>query len=50
MIRIRARKHSIAIESSMVEMAKQGMIALKMVALIIPRGAEEKAMLEEDLK
>ena len=32
------------------EMAKQGMIALKMVAPVIPRGAEEKAMLEEDLK
>ena len=31
-------------------MAKQGTIALKMVAPVIPRGAEEKAMLEEDLK
>ena len=31
-------------------MAKQGTIALKMVALVIPREAEEKAMLEEELK
>ena len=38
------------IESSRVGMAKQGMITLKMVAPVIPRGAEEKAMLEEDLK
>ena len=38
------------IESSMAGMAKQGTIALKRVSLIIPRGAEEKAMLEEDLK
>ena len=37
-------------ESSRVDMAKQGTIALKMVAPVIPRGAEEKAMLEEDLK
>ena len=32
------------------EMVKQGMIALKMVASVIPRGVEEKTMLEEDLK
>ena len=31
-------------------MAKQGTIALKMVASVIPRGVEEKAMLEDDLK
>ena len=31
-------------------MTKQGTIALKMVTPAIPRGAEEKAMLEEDLK
>ena len=31
-------------------MAKQGTIALKMVALVISRGAEEKVMPEEDLK
>ena len=37
-------------ESSMVGMAKQGTIMLKMVAPVIPRGAEEKVMLEEDLK
>ena len=50
MIRIRARKESSATESSRADMAKQGMIALKMVALVIPRGEEEKAMLEEDMK
>ena len=37
-------------KSSRVDMAKQGTIALKMVAPVIPRGAKEKAMLEEDLK
>ena len=37
-------------ESSMAGMAKQGTVALKMVSPVIPRGAEEKAMLEEDLK
>ena len=26
------------------------MVALKMVVLVIPKGAEEKAMLEEDVK
>ena len=31
-------------------MAKQGTVALKMVVPVIPRGAEEKVMLEEDLK
>ena len=31
-------------------MAKQGTIALKMVVPVIPKGAEEKAMLEEDLR
>ena len=31
-------------------MTKQGTIALKMVSLVIPRGAEEKTMLKEDLK
>ena len=33
----------------MAGMAKQGMVALKMVSPIIPKGADEKAMLEEDL-
>ena len=37
-------------ENSMAGMEKQGTIALKMVSLVIPRGVEEKAMLEEDLK
>ena len=37
-------------ESSMVGTAKQGTVALKMVSLVIRKGAEEKAMLEEDLK
>ena len=37
-------------ESSMAGMAKQGTVALKMVSPVIPRGTEEKAMLEEDLK
>ena len=36
-------------ESFMAGIAKQGTIALKMVSPVIPRGAEEKAMLEEDL-
>ena len=31
-------------------MARQGIVALKMVVPVIPKGAEEKAMLEEDLK
>ena len=31
-------------------MAKQGTIALKTVVPVISRGAEEKAMLEEDLR
>ena len=31
-------------------MAKQRTIALKIVVPVIPRGAEEKAMLKEDLK
>ena len=34
----------------MVGMAKKRTITLKMVSSAIPRGAEEKAMLEEDLK
>ena len=50
MIRIRVRKGSSATESSRAGMVKQGTIALKMVSPIILRGAEEKAMLEEDLK
>ena len=36
------------IESSMAGMAKQGTVALKMVSPVIPKGADEKAMLEED--
>ena len=36
-------------ESSMAGTAKQGMVALKMVSPMIPKGADEKAMLEEDL-
>ena len=31
-------------------MAKQGTMALKMVVPVVPKGAEEKVMLEEDLK
>ena len=38
MIQIRARKELSAIESSRADTAKQGMIALKMVARVIPRG------------
>ena len=30
-------------------MAKQGIVALKTVVPVIPKGSEEKAMLEEDL-
>ena len=37
-------------ENSMARMAKQGTISLKMVSPVILRGAEEKAMLEKDLK
>ena len=40
----------VQLESSMAGMAKQGTIALKMVSQVLSRGAEEKAMLEEDLK
>ena len=36
-------------KSSMVGTAKQGTVALKMVSPTIPKGADEKAMLEEDL-
>ena len=36
-------------ESSMARTAKQGVVALKMVSIVIPKGADEKAMLEEDL-
>ena len=36
-------------ESSMAGTAKQETIALKMVSPVIPKGADEKAMLEEDL-
>ena len=32
------------------DMAKQVSVALKVVVPVIPRGAEEKAMLEEDLR
>ena len=37
-------------KSSKAGMTKQKTITLKMVAPVIPRGAKEKAMLEEDLK
>ena len=50
MIQIRPRKESSATESSRAGMAKHRTISLKMVAPVIPRGAKEKAILEEDLK
>ena len=36
-------------ESSMVGTSKQGTVALKMVSPIVPKGVDQKAMLEEDL-
>ena len=52
MVRIQARKELSATKKlcGRTEMVKQGTIALKMVVSVIPRGVEEKAMLEEDLK
>ena len=39
----------VQIESSMAGTIKQGTVALKMVSPMIPKGADEKTMLEEDL-